>query len=346
VNHVHPNPHRIQREPSKNPQCGRKRPPASARGNLCPSGRRSAANKGKGSRWLPLTPPSTGPLGVAPRVIAAARRDLQEGLHRAQDDRERVEWLPAGVDALCAPLRVSGPSSEPLEEGRGPRGWAAPPEAAAPLPPQPLPSRCPDASVGCSRTPAEWPSTTTGPPCRHGCVPTPDWQSERPSASASMPTAPPLASPQPSLGSTVATPAELSLLAAPADEANDDGICCPPVGSISLRTRLGARTVQRTLRELVADRQISITGSVGGGAHHQTPTYVVHPRMPQTDATQTPHGCHSDTGATQTPVDGCHSGTPRVSHSRPTGVPRSPNGCPTFTQTFIESKRNPQGNPQ
>jgi hypothetical protein len=222
VNHVHPNPHRTQREPSLNPQCGRKRPHVSVRGNLCPSGRRSAANKGKGSRWLPLTPPSAGPLAVAPRVIAAARRDLQEGLCWAQDDRGRVKWLLAGVDALCALLRVSGPACGPLEGRVGRGAGRLRPPLRTPLP-KPLASRCPDASVGCSRTPTEWPSTTTGSPCRSGCVPTLGWQSARPSAFASIPTAPSLASPQPSLGSTVATPAELSVRVALADQANDDG---------------------------------------------------------------------------------------------------------------------------
>jgi len=144
-------------------------------------------------------------------------------------------------------------------------------------------------------------------------------------------------------GSTVDNPVKISVLVALADQANDDGICWPSVGSICRRTRLGERTVQRTLRDLVADRQISVTGAVGGGAHHQTPTYVVHPRMPQTGATQTPvDGCHSGTGATQTPVDGCHTDTPRVPHRHPTGATQTPHGCHSGTQTLIEPKENPQ----
>jgi hypothetical protein len=83
--------------------------------------------------------PSTGSLAVAPRVIAAARRDLQEGLHRAQDDRGRVKWLPAGVDALRALLRVSRPACGPVE-GNGGRGAGRlrPPPLRTPLP-EPLP---------------------------------------------------------------------------------------------------------------------------------------------------------------------------------------------------------------
>jgi hypothetical protein len=62
--------------------------------------------------------PSPGPLGFAPRVIGAARRDLQEGLHRAQDDRGRAEWLPPRAMLsvrLCASLGL--PASLLREEG-------------------------------------------------------------------------------------------------------------------------------------------------------------------------------------------------------------------------------------
>ena len=81
-------------------------------------------------------------LGVAPRVIAAARRDLKEGLHWTQDERGRVEWLPAGVDALRAFLGL--PASE--KEGVGAAtldparllGWAAPAAPETPAPAQPI----------------------------------------------------------------------------------------------------------------------------------------------------------------------------------------------------------------
>jgi hypothetical protein len=60
--------------------------------------------------------PSPGPLGVAPRVIGATRRDLQEGLHRAQDDRGRVEWALPG-STLSARLSLGLPASGWNEEG-------------------------------------------------------------------------------------------------------------------------------------------------------------------------------------------------------------------------------------
>jgi len=126
-------------------------------------------------------------------------------------------------------------------------------------------------------------------------------------------------------GSTVTDSTDISVLVALADQANDDGICWPSVGSISRRTRLSERTVQRALRSLVADRQISVTGAILGGSHRQTPTYVIHPRMPLTGVTESPvDGCHSVTGVTQSPVDGCHRVTPRVSQSHPTGVTVTP----------------------
>ena len=145
-------------------------------------------------------------------------------------------------------------------------------------------------------------------------------------------------------GSTVTDPTDISVLVALADQANDDGICWPSVGSVSRRTRLCERTVQRALRRLMSERQISVTGDVTGGRHHQTPTYVVHPRMPLPGDTESPvDGCHRVTGDTESPVDGCHRVTPRVSQSHPTGVTESPHGCHRVTQTLREPKENPQG---
>jgi hypothetical protein len=105
--------------------------------------------------------------------------------------------------------------------------------------------------------------------------------------------------------STVTSPSEMAVLLSLADQANDEGIRWPSVGSISRRTRLGERTVQRALRSLADARHISVTGAIGGGAHKETPTYVIHPRA--TDAT----------GDTVSPV----------SHSHPsTGDAESPHG--------------------
>ena len=162
---------------------------------------------------------------------------------------------------------------------RGRRGWIrrgcwiGRPRPVPHLTPLPhlLSSSWPHASVACSRTPAEWPSTTTGSPCRCECVPTPGWQSARPSAFASIPTAPSLASPQPSLGSIVANPAEPSPVVALTDQANDDGVCWPCVGSIIRRTRLNERTVQKALRRLAEYHHISATGHASGGHASQTP---------------------------------------------------------------------------
>jgi hypothetical protein len=97
----------------------------------------------------------------------------------------------------------------------------------------------------------------------------------------------------------VSTPAELSVVMALTDQANEDGVCWPSVGTISRGTRLGDRTVQVALRRLAADHHISITGRVGGGYGLHTPTYVVHPvptekpqgepDLPRTTFTGEPH---------------------------------------------------------
>lgn len=79
--------------------------------------------------------------------------------------------------------------------------------------------------------------------------------------------------------STVTSPTDISVLIALADQANDDGVCWPSVGSISRRTRLNRRTVQIALRRLAEDCHISTAGNVTGGYSKQTTTYVVHPKM-------------------------------------------------------------------
>jgi hypothetical protein len=62
--------------------------------------------------------PSPGPLGVAPRVIGATRRDLQEGLHRAQDDRGRAEWPPPrAMPSVRLYASLGLPASRWNEEG-------------------------------------------------------------------------------------------------------------------------------------------------------------------------------------------------------------------------------------
>jgi hypothetical protein len=167
-----------------------------------------------------MTPPSPGCWGSHPGLSPLHDVTFRKGSAWHRTTGGGWNWLPSGGDAsdhLWACLRAVG-------RKRGPRGAGRhrPPPLQTPLP-KLLPSRCRRGSADSCRTPAEWPSTTTGSPCRSGCVPTPGWQSARPSASASIPTAPSLASPQPSLGSTVATPAELSVRVALADQANDDG---------------------------------------------------------------------------------------------------------------------------
>jgi hypothetical protein len=77
--------------------------------------------------------------------------------------------------------------------------------------------------------------------------------------------------------STVTNSTDMAVLASLADQANKEAICWPSVGTISRRTRLVERTVQKALRRLTKEGHISVTGSIDGGSRRQTPTYVVHP---------------------------------------------------------------------
>jgi hypothetical protein len=141
--------------------------------------------------------------------------------------------------------------------------------------------------------------------------------------------------------STVTDPTDISVLVALADQANDDGICWPSVGSVSRRTRLHDRTVQRSLRRLVADGQISVTGAVAGGFERQTPTYVVHPRLPMTGGAESPVAQRHPGGTAPPPR--WHSATPPVAQSHPPGGTAPPPRWHSATQTLIEPKENPQG---
>ena len=115
-----------------------------------------------------------GSLGVAPRVIATARRGLTEGIHWTQDERGRVKWLPAGVDALRASLEL--PVVEKIE-GDGGLDPARPTRSLSP-------------------------STMSAAQSRSGCGAPRASPSAAPSGAASNPTAPSPASLQPSLPDT------------------------------------------------------------------------------------------------------------------------------------------------
>ncbi len=123
--------------------------------------------------------------------------------------------------------------------------------------------------------------------------------------------------------STVKSPTDMAVLASLADQANDDGICWPSVGTISRRTRLVERTVQKALRRLTKEHHISVTGSIDGGLRRQTPRYVVHPvKAAVTGAADSPvQEMHPSTGAGNSPVQEMH----------PTGELSSPHGRTTFT---------------
>lgn len=141
--------------------------------------------------------------------------------------------------------------------------------------------------------------------------------------------------------STVTSPTDMSVLFALADQANDDGVCWPSVGSISSRTRLNERTVQKALRRLAADHHISVTGNVYGGYKGHTPTYLVHPIQ-----TKGSTGASGSPGEPSTPGEsgsGRTTFTTGVNVETRRGERGDAMGRTTFTQTLIEPSMNPKG---
>jgi hypothetical protein len=124
--------------------------------------------------------------------------------------------------------------------------------------------------------------------------------------------------------STVTSPTDVAVLVSLADQANDEGICWPSVGTISRRTRLVERTVQKALRRLTKEGHISVTGAIDGGLRRQTPRYVVHPVQAAV------------TGAGDSPVQETH----------PTGELGSPNGGTRFTPAVNDVHPNHHGIPE
>lgn len=113
-----------------------------------------------------------------------------------------------------------------------------------------------------------------------------------------------------------------------ADQANDDGVCWPSVGTIAERTCLDDRTIQRALAWLEQGGYLSREHRAG----HST-RYIVNVRQTDTPVTVTPR--HRDTPVTVTPQP------PSQCHPAPvtlTGDPRH-SDTQNRNRTTKESKR-------
>ena len=107
-----------------------------------------------------------------------------------------------------------------------------------------------------------------------------------------------------------------------ADQANDEGVCWPSIGSIAQRTCLTERAVQLAMRELIALNLVQKDERV-----NRSSVFTVTPER------------HS--GEPRSPVNHIHQGgEPRS----PGGEPRSPEGRTTFTQNRNRTVNEPPKN--
>ena len=91
-------------------------------------------------------------------------------------------------------------------------------------------------------------------------------------------------------------PSRKAVLISLADQANDDGICWPSVGSIADRTCLDERTVQRAISDLQDEGHLTVQMRTG-----RSTVYRVHPRHGDTPVTVTPPSESHPTPVTVTP---------------------------------------------
>jgi hypothetical protein len=90
------------------------------------------------------------------------------------------------------------------------------------------------------------------------------------------------------------SPAQKSVLISLADQANDDGVCWPSVGTLSMRTCLSERAVQGALRWLVEAGFLRVSERTGRSTVYRVtpanpaPPQQTHPRTPRTPADSAP----------------------------------------------------------
>ncbi len=129
---------------------------------------------------------------------------------------------------------------------------------------------------------------------------------------------------------------DLSMMLALADHANDDGIAWPGQSRLGEKTRMSARTVQRTLQRLVKIGKISLK-RVGNG--RQSTVYRLNYENDETYDTKT----QQDIPLEKEPVEGCQIDAPGVSKlCHPRGVKLTPQGCQNGTPilTYNEPTNN------
>lgn len=148
-----------------------------------------------------------------------------------------------------------------------------------------------------------------------------------------------------------------AVLVSLADQASDDGVCWPAVGTLSVRTCLSERTVQRAVRWLQQRKalRVRVRSSEFGeasGRRQTTNAYILTPSafLPEPGRAEIPSevgrgdavgedlgttppsskGCHGD-GVEE--GEGCHGDTPGVSWCHP-------RGCHGDTLTIIGTNTN------
>ncbi len=90
------------------------------------------------------------------------------------------------------------------------------------------------------------------------------------------------------------SPSQKAVLVSLADQANDDGVCWPSVGTLAMRTCLSERAVQTAIRWLQNVGLISIDERRGRSTVYRvtpaaySPPQEVHPRKPRTPAANSP----------------------------------------------------------
>jgi hypothetical protein len=91
---------------------------------------------------------------------------------------------------------------------------------------------------------------------------------------------------------TALSTTEKMVLVALADRANEEGKCWPSMQTLALRTSLGERSIQRSLRRIPAE----LLAMEKGAGRHRTTLYILRLPLPETVAVspETPAACHDN----------------------------------------------------
>ena len=123
---------------------------------------------------------------------------------------------------------------------------------------------------------------------------------------------------------------ELLLMLALADSANDEGVCWPSQETLSRKTRINKRHVQRLLSRLAAAGMIEVSPRFAGGSQTSNSYRII---APPTTPRPSPH-------------DSIESSPPRLPDRPPTTLlSRPPHDSIESYRTVIEPSNNRHGEP-